>query len=395
MNFLITGAQFHNKGAQSLLFSVMSEIYSRYRDAEIYYLPLDRHNAYLSGNYRFHLVFDDQSYKELAGALPKLKRRVKIAIDPYRRHKDFCDLSRILPKIDVMLDVSGYQLTSKARIDGSKRLLRFIGSAKDNGAKVFLLPQSFGPCAFNDPSFDARITETLKRADIVYAREEDGMTLLRDQYGVYENVRLSPDIVLQSASDPSYVCHTPPKKHVPSIDTTGNVGIVPNTQTFRHGDRDAILVLYRKVIDRVLAGGKNVYLFRHSDDLAVCEEIAALYNGDARVHLIRDEMNSFEYGEFVRGFDFLVASRYHAIVHAYKQYVPALILGWAVKYDALAALFGQRKYVFDITAETNTEKLLAAVDELLANAKAESQAIESGMKTVKENTCFDELFRML
>lgn len=35
MNVLITGAQFHNKGAQSLLFTVMSELRSRYENVEM------------------------------------------------------------------------------------------------------------------------------------------------------------------------------------------------------------------------------------------------------------------------------------------------------------------------------------------------------------------------
>lgn len=35
MNVLITGTQFHNKGTQSLLFTVMSELRSRYGDVEI------------------------------------------------------------------------------------------------------------------------------------------------------------------------------------------------------------------------------------------------------------------------------------------------------------------------------------------------------------------------
>lgn len=41
MNILITGAQFSNKGAQSMLFTVVNEIRYRYPGANIYYLPLD------------------------------------------------------------------------------------------------------------------------------------------------------------------------------------------------------------------------------------------------------------------------------------------------------------------------------------------------------------------
>ena len=44
--FLITGAQFNNKGAQSMLFITVDEIRKRYENAIIWYYPLDNEKYY-------------------------------------------------------------------------------------------------------------------------------------------------------------------------------------------------------------------------------------------------------------------------------------------------------------------------------------------------------------
>ena len=59
MNILVTGAQFGNKGAQSLLFSLVSEIKKKYADAKIYYVPLDDISGYDIDHYKFNFVYDD------------------------------------------------------------------------------------------------------------------------------------------------------------------------------------------------------------------------------------------------------------------------------------------------------------------------------------------------
>ena len=67
MNVLITGAQFSNKGSQSMLFTVVNEIRNRYPDAEIYYLPLDyyKKDCFLNmSDYRFCFVIDDAAGRD-------------------------------------------------------------------------------------------------------------------------------------------------------------------------------------------------------------------------------------------------------------------------------------------------------------------------------------------
>lgn len=72
MNVLITGAQFGNKGAQSMLFTVVSEVRDRYPNADFYYLPLDyfRENCFQNiADYRFHFVIDAMAGQDFPAKL--------------------------------------------------------------------------------------------------------------------------------------------------------------------------------------------------------------------------------------------------------------------------------------------------------------------------------------
>ena len=57
MKFLITGAQFANKGAQALLFSMINEIKEHRKDSEIYYLPLDNYMKYKPEKCGYNIIY--------------------------------------------------------------------------------------------------------------------------------------------------------------------------------------------------------------------------------------------------------------------------------------------------------------------------------------------------
>lgn len=404
MNVLITGAQFTNKGAQSLLFSVMDQLRRHYGEVEIYYLPMDGWKAYAPGEYRFHLVYDDQSWQDMTDILRKCKRGAEIFSEKLIRGRvmeasDVALLHQLWPKLDAMIDVSGYQLSSKWNWVANHRFLRYIQTAQAHQVPVILMPQSFGPFDYGarQQEMDRAIGATLQKASLIFARERDGYELLRSRYGL-EHVELSPDLVLQSGElDWHHICYQEPELDYPHLSTTHNVGIVPNFQTLEHGDRQTTMDIYKRVITHLTEQGKEVYIFRHSEDLAMCKEIYRMFEGEARVHLLPDAISCLAYGAFVRQFDYVIASRFHAIVHAYREAVPALILGWAVKYQELAARFEQQQYVFDITNTrvNQTEQLLQAVDRMEQEYSAEREKIRKNLKRVQCNTCFDQCWTVL
>lgn len=358
MKVLVTGAQFHNKGAQSLLFSVMDMLRKKYDDVDIYFMPLDDIREYPQDTYKFQLVYgrwDAHMYEN-----QPMKRPYIIALALVRRVirkgsvrlRDVVQLHKILPEMDLVVDVSGYQLTSKFSNEANNMLLDYIDEAARYNIPIILMPQSFGPFNYerDKDKMLKRIASTLKKANLIFAREEDGKSLLEKDFNL-TNVKLAPDLVLQAGElDWENIYYHKPSLNLPAMKTSGNVGIIPNSETVKHGNEAAILALYKDIIQNLLNLGKTVYIFRHSNDLDLCKKIYSEFNNVSNVQLIENDFDCIEYSEFVKSFDFIIASRYHAVVHAYKQNVPSIILGWAVKYSSLAYLFDQSQFVYDISS---------------------------------------------
>ena len=404
MKVAITGAQFKNTGAQSLLFSLVNEIYMQYPDAEIYYIPVDSFRDYNYRDYNFYFAYDDLGYRDFKNEKLKIRVReflscVKNRILLRRKAENTFSYSNVIRKIDVLIDVSGYALTSRFTNTTNYKLVRHINDARKNGAKVILMPQSFGPFEYkkNAQKMKKLIASSLGTADIIFAREQEGYNLLRNQFCL-DNVFLSCDSVLQAAPViASNIYSFGLESAIPSIKSKkNNVGIIPNQQTMKFGDEHEVLNVYKVIIDKLLELNKNVYIFRHSEDLDLCKKIFGLCNGDSRVYLIEDHMDCFSYSRFVREFDFIIASRYHAIIHAYKQGIPAIILGWAIKYTDLAELMNQNDYIFDITsASLDESKLLAGIAKMSDLYQEESTRILKKIADAKSDSCYKRCWKTL
>ena len=406
MNILITGAQFANRGAQSMLFTVVNEFRTRYKDAEFYYVPLDYSRkdcfAYCD-NYKFHFVYDDlamSDYPIKYGFIGKTKRCIeRAAVNTRIKEYDPLKLSNIWDNINVLVDVSGYSLTSKFGMGSINRMLRHINKAKSLDIPVILMTQSYGPLNFgeNTETVLKAINEAFSKIDLLFARETEGGEVLEYECGICSAV-LSPDIVLQAHEIKwENVFSEKPEVRVPILQTESNVGIVPNGETVRNGDRTFILGCYKRMIEMLRSKGKEIYIFRHSDDIQLCRAIYEEVKTDNHCHLVEDELDCLSYSEFVKQFDFVIASRFHSVVHAYREGIPALVLGWAIKYQELTKLFGQEEYTFDITkaSEEDLATMLEKLDCLCENYEDEAKLISEKLALVRSESCFDKCWEVM
>lgn len=406
MNVLITGAQFNNRGAQSMLFTVVNEVRNRYPDAEFFYVPLDYYYKSCFANcvdYRFNFVYDDLAiydYPVKYGFIGKIKRHfdsneIRKTVDKY----NVPYLSQIWDEIDVLIDVSGYGLTSKFGISSINRMTRHIIKAKSENIPVIYMPQSYGPLNFGErtETICKEIGEVFSKVDLIFAREREGKEILEKECGV-ANVCLSPDIVLQAQEiDWKNVFAEEPDLLIHRIETSGNVGIIPNSETVKNGNKEFVLGCYQRIIEELRGRGKEIYIFRHSNDLRLCREIYDLVKEDEHCHLVEERMDCLTYSAFVKQFEFVVASRFHSVVHAYRENVPAFVLGWAVKYQELTRLLGQEKYAFDITKATEDDitPMLERLGNLCENHAAEAKLISEKLAAVRRETCFAKCWEVM
>lgn len=400
MKVLITGANFNNKGAQSMLFVTIDELQKRIPDCEIYFgcglgdPELDNvcfKQICFSREGRYIALGGTQAVFNFFVAIAKAC--IKLVKGKRANLWKFMDAGKYISSMNLIVDVSGFALGDKWSRRTNENFLNTIRLAKRHDIPVFIMPQSFGPFEFPSGMEDIKdeIADLLRYPVTVFAREKEGYTFLTRDFGL-KNVKLSKDLVLQNAGvNLNHIYVNPPALSLPEIQTEHNVGIVPNAQCFRHGNITEVLDIYHAIIEELLAQKKEVYVFRHSgEDLAFCKKIAEMFEDEARVHLLENDFSCLEYDAFVKSFEFIICSRFHGIVHAYKNYIPAIALGWAVKYRELTENVGQSSYIFDITSDTcDKAAIIEAVRRMADNADNEKEAIKNHVLKIQAENCFE------
>lgn len=364
--FLITGAQFRNKGSQSMLFTAVSEIRKRFEDAVIWFCP----------------NFGYEEYKKAAD-----KYRLIFLLDG---KEEDSTLYEVLPRLDGIIDVSGYGLSSRRWVNATDRELNYLKMAREYKIPIYLMPQSFGPFEYETEKIE-EIKELLSYAEVIYAREREGYNLLVDTFSL-TNVKQSVDLVLQNKGirlEDIYVNPDEIKEY--SLPTQNNVAIIPNIQNDRNGLSQDLLQMYKEIIGKLLMYGKHIYIISHSEDDAVCEDIYQPYIGTDAVHLFKQEFDCVGFSGIVGQFQYIVGSRYHAIVHAYKRYVPCVVIGWAGKYGELLEMFGQERFFFDVREQIDVRDVFCALETIEKSYGEESAKIASILPQVQGKNCFDIL----
>lgn len=364
--YLITGAQFKNKGAQSMLFVAMSELRQKHPDCQILFMPVDGWSSYST----------------------ELQRKFKFRLVKYDIMDPDSFIYRLIPQISAIIDVGGYALSSNWN---SEYVVQIYSIAELNDIPLYLMPQSYGPFDF-EKKFDSRVKKGLEHAKVVFAREYSTMELLREKYGL-KNVRYSNDLVLQNKKinwNDIYACESDINNFDENImNGNNNVGIVPNIRNYEFGNKDAILKAYYVIINYLIKCNKNIVIFPHSDDIEACNDIYNMFKDKENVKLYSKSLECYEYSKMVKKFEFLVVSRYHAIVHAYKENIPCVAIGWSEKYYELLEIFEQSKYVIDVRKEIDCNYAVSILDYMNSSWREEKCKIKTILSKVQEQNCFD------
>ncbi|MDO3411683.1 polysaccharide pyruvyl transferase family protein [Saccharibacillus sp. CPCC 101409] len=389
---LIVGGQMENKGAQAMTFTVINEIKKRYPDKEILVNCVDPDRGYAFDIVKIGKKLKIEMLGGLFGTLGKLI--------PGANHVNVtrADMERIMKDTDMMIDISGFALSSQFTIRHSVNYLVNIMLAKRYKVPMVLMPQSFGPFDY-ESKYKSVIMALIKKymtyPTHIYAREDEGMQFLSPY--TTGNLKRSVDLVLQGSSEYNLDVLFKPGAYQPNpgvIVKDNSAAIVPNVKTMKYGSREDLLQAYGKMTDHLLKRGMNVYLLRHStEDLEICKGIKQNYPDDERVVLLEEEYDCIEIHHILNQFQFIIASRYHSIIHAYKNGIPVLALGWATKYQELLGRFGQKEYMFDVRDLSHVERdIESKIDRMIEHRGAESGKISDVLAEIQSRTIFSEVF---
>lgn len=389
-NIIITGGELFNKGAQAMVFITVNELKKRYPEHRTYLLSeMDLRRSKAE---RDIYTFDFTGWYPIKFAKAQnnffIKQMCKL-----RNAHEYNEAYELYSNCDLMIDISGYALGSNWSYETCTLYLDHLEFAKAFGIPMYIMPQSFGPFDFNENyacELNNRIQRLLASAKVVCAREQEGFNGLIDHYHL-SNVVQKVDLVLNSKGfDISSIYKKPPVLEEYFF-TDKTVGIIPNSMTETVCEKGQIKNLYEAIIQLLIHEGYYVYLVAHAEsDFDLCRDIKKIFDSD-RVVMIDKDLSCIEFSNLVSKFEFIIASRFHSIVHSFKNNVPCIALGWAQKYQELMSLFHQEAYAFDFRKEFSIDCLVEQVKKLEKNLSSEKETLLATLQELQSKNVFDIL----
>ncbi|MFZ2192740.1 MAG: Coenzyme F420 hydrogenase/dehydrogenase, beta subunit C-terminal domain, partial [Candidatus Moraniibacteriota bacterium] len=383
---IILGGGMENKGAQAMTFTVVDQIRIKNPNCEIFLFSNESFDLSEEEKNKYNFkILPWSFYDQLGIFFKKINLFEKYNIN--NKHKD--DLRSVFYSADCIFDVSGYALSSQWGFFSSLRYILNIIIAKKYLTPFVICPQSFGPFHYH---FWGRIILPplimlyLKYPNNIYAREMEGYNALKKY--TKNNLEKSFDIVLNDASYNLKSIYNN-KIEFSQINIKPNsIGIIPNQRVIENmkNSKKDLFQFYIKAISEVLKYNRNVYIIRHSvEDLKICQEIKEIFQNNEQVILIKNDLCAIELEDIIKQFDFIIASRYHSIIHAYKNKIPAVAIGWAIKYKELLEEFNQLEYFIDCREKFELDKNIKKIDIISQKYKQDKETIEIKLDKIKEN----------
>ena len=387
-NIIIAGGGLVNKGAQAMTLIAICELKKRFPEHRMMLLTWDasRNAKKQHAMYDLELLEVPPLKFSRAARNPLLRAAYSL-----RHRRAFTNVDSIYRNTDLLVDVSGYALGSTWNASACNYYLDCIEHAMAYQIPVYLLPQSFGPFDYTTEAgkaIDARTRRLFPKVKHIFAREQEGYDALVSRYGL-TNVTLTKDMVLASKiEDYSAALRQKPVLDLPEI-PENSIALIPNVRVGDNGANDPLAV-YTEAVRFGLAQGLHVYITYHSSqDQQLCADIKAVFSDDDRVILLEHDHSCMEFNVLVKKFRFVIASRFHAIVHALKNGVPCVALGWATKYMDLMKLFSQERFVFDLRQPLEISAVEQAVQEMSRVWQTEAEVIRTALPELQKENVFD------
>ncbi|MCG2590775.1 polysaccharide pyruvyl transferase family protein [Rhodohalobacter sulfatireducens] len=378
MNIEIKGIGFTNKGAELMLHAILQKVRSEYPDATFVVKPNYGESYDKRAELGIYHKLDYQHYslnsgKILGKILPKGMRRSYGLI-----RED---------EIDLLLDASGLSYSDTMGIQPTKRAAKQFKQMKNNGAKIVLLPQAFGP--FKNPKFKKYLQTLYDHTDFIYARDEQSKAFFSDNISSNGKIQIAPDFtnLLEPIVRKEYE------------ERKDEICVIPNYRMIDKTDQEVgnrYVSLMAKIIQELINRDEKIFLLIHEDgrDVHLAEEIKKVSGHDLD---ILNEADPLKIKGIISQTKGVISSRFHGIVNAMSQGVPALATGWHHKYKMLF-----RDYDFLdglISVDISDDELKYKIDNICDKKKRDqaSKKIATFSNEFKETTekMWVEIFKFI
>lgn len=329
MTIEVTGVNTHNKGAELMLLAIRQH-FDGWPDVS---LAVDR----AFGSYQ-----DRAQYRLLQKIqIPRFGRAWLAAAlmpAPFRRAYGLVTEQ----DIDAVLDASGFAFGDQHPVDRATAFATRLERARKQNNPIVLLPQAFGP--FKKQGSRDAFKRIVAAADLVFARDDVSLEAATEAVGsgLSSKIIQAPDFTNLVKSVP-----------LNGSRREGRACIVPNQRMIEKAtsskSADAYLPFLQACIESAEHHGLQPTLLVHGNDdselaVALSEQLG---HALPTIH----ERDPLAIRSILGACDLVIGSRFHALVSALSQGVPAIGTSWSHKYEMLFDEYGCAEMLLSVTAD--------------------------------------------
>lgn len=227
--------------------------------------------------------------------------------------------------ISLVLDASGY---AYGEVWGPKKVINSVKMYSCfKGAHVVFMPQSYGP--FESQALQGRVRDLIHNSPMVCARDRSSYNHIASLVSGSPNVYCSPDFTFDVAKKEPAALSLPEKYVV----------FIPSHRVAESIGHEAFWCFYRNAFKAATKCHYKVVVLAHDvkHDFDLGEKLRKSL-GMEKATVALDDVREIRW--VISKSSLVVGSRFHGLVSALSQCVPAVGLGWTHKFDCLFEDYG-------------------------------------------------------
>ena len=313
--FLINAHPGGNLGAEAMLTVLLKTLYN---DAEI--------------ASKFDFVIEEISESSITKGFLETSN-VSAAITTFSPRKVVMCYSLEAKAGDVVIDIGGISYQGASIRSNLRNFIRHHFFLRRH-VKMFFFTQDFGPPTGALTKVFAKIV--MRRAEAIFVRSQQSKALLESVIGVSSKIiGPYPDVTFRLKCGEQE--GIPTEKY--------DLAVVPSAILFNKYGEQYLSAL--EFVIRNIQGGKKIMILTHnftsngsSSDSQVVEMLKSRLSDLEYVDSIEHRMSAIAMKAVIGQSSCVLTSRYHALVGALSQSIPAVALGWSHKYEEVLRIYG-------------------------------------------------------
>lgn len=282
--------------------------------------------------------------------------------------------------VNTVLDASGFAFSDQWGVGPARKLVKKMARPYRKHQKIVLLPQALG--AFEDQNVKKYTLTLFQRAALVFARDNQSYGYSHALIPNQQKLRKYPDFTLLVKPVTDLSIKLPVKFAC----------IVPNIRMLDKFDhREDYLEFLRQALSLVESQGITPMFLIHDgeEDARVVDMLQLKHHNYVIVSHEDPRILKWILGQS----QFVIGSRFHALVSSLSQGVPCIGAGWSHKYPELFNDFSTRETLIDDLKDIQTlEKYIRLLADPTSN-KIKSDQIQQAANSLKSKV--EEMWELI